>query len=429
MENSYDLIVVGAGIGGVVALHYARQAGLDAVVLEKSSVAGGLWAHLPAWQDIQQPGLDWTVDGLPIAGERQPHIHQNILSWIDRFDLAAGIELNTPVINAEHVDGKWTVHTPNQVIHAPHLLAATGVQNTPVVPSVSRTNQAVSEYHSSELRDPEVLRRREVVVVGGGASAYDLIELCLTHGAKSIRWVCRSAKWMAPSGKQKNVAGAIRWLGALQMQGMDPKAISKQVNDDLIARYQRYGIEELIPGTPFDFDIHQLIPGRRQMIQAFDEIEYHCAEVTAINEDSVELSDKQRFKAEIILWGTGYDMDLSMFRNPELSEVRRAADLVNRCASKFVSLSEPNLYFLAPGIANGIGSLPWAYAHAARAIMSHIKGDCLFGSKPVSRHLNHFDLIRFLAEQNPVLYGTEGWPDRFVQLACQLPEDASLPLP
>ena len=429
MEDSYDLIIVGAGIGGVVALHYARQAGLNAIVLENAPVAGGLWAQLPAWQDIQQPCLDWTVDGLPIAGEQQPHIHQNILAWIDRFDLASGIELDTPVLSAEHVDGNWVVDAPNQVIHSPHLLAATGVQNTPVIPGITRTNQAVSEYHSSALHAPEVLRNREVVVVGGGASAYDLIELALIHDAKSIRWVCRSAKWMAPSGKPKNIAGSIRWLGALQMQGMSPRAISQQVHDDLTARYQRYGIKDLIPGTPFNFDIHQLIPGRRQMIQSFNEIDYHCAELTAIKENSVELSDKHRFNAEIILWGTGYNMDLSMFRSPDLSKVRRAADLVDRCASKFVSLAEPNLYFLAPGIANGIGSLPWAYAHAARAIMTHIKGDCLFDSKPVARHLNHFDLIRFLAEHNPALYSAEGWPDRFVQLACRLPDNASLPLP
>jgi cation diffusion facilitator CzcD-associated flavoprotein CzcO len=278
LEDSYDLIIVGAGIGGVVALHYARQAGLNAIVLEKASVAGGLWAQLPAWQDIQQPCLDWTVDGLPIAGEQQPHIHQNILAWIDRFDLASGIELDTPVLSAEHVDGNWVVDTPNQVIHSPHLLAATGVQNTPVIPGITRTNQAVSEYHSSALHAPEVLRNREVVVVGGGASAYDLIELALIHDAKSIRWVCRSAKWMAPSGKPKNIAGSIRWLGALQMQGMSPRAISQQVHDDLTARYQRYGIKDLIPGTPFNFDIHQLIPGRRQMIQSFNEIDYHCAE-------------------------------------------------------------------------------------------------------------------------------------------------------
>ena len=49
-EAPYDLIVIGAGIGGVIALHYARRAGLRTRVLERQSVVGGLWAQLPAWQ-------------------------------------------------------------------------------------------------------------------------------------------------------------------------------------------------------------------------------------------------------------------------------------------------------------------------------------------------------------------------------------------
>jgi cation diffusion facilitator CzcD-associated flavoprotein CzcO len=35
-----DLAIVGAGIAGVLHLHYARQAGLDAVVLEARNSLG-----------------------------------------------------------------------------------------------------------------------------------------------------------------------------------------------------------------------------------------------------------------------------------------------------------------------------------------------------------------------------------------------------
>ena len=54
-----DVAIVGGGIGGIVHLHYARRAGLTAVVLEAQEAVGGLWRMLPAWQDIQI----WTLLG------------------------------------------------------------------------------------------------------------------------------------------------------------------------------------------------------------------------------------------------------------------------------------------------------------------------------------------------------------------------------
>ena len=63
-----DVAIIGAGIAGVIHLHYARQAGLDAVALEARAGLGGLWRELPAWQDIQISMADWAIGDLPLAG-------------------------------------------------------------------------------------------------------------------------------------------------------------------------------------------------------------------------------------------------------------------------------------------------------------------------------------------------------------------------
>ena len=41
-----DLAIIRAGMAGVIHLHYARQAGLDAVALEAREGLGGLWRSL-----------------------------------------------------------------------------------------------------------------------------------------------------------------------------------------------------------------------------------------------------------------------------------------------------------------------------------------------------------------------------------------------
>ena len=40
-----DLLIVGAGFGGLSMLHTARQRGLQALVIEAADGVGGTWYH------------------------------------------------------------------------------------------------------------------------------------------------------------------------------------------------------------------------------------------------------------------------------------------------------------------------------------------------------------------------------------------------
>lgn len=207
MSETYDVAIVGGGIAGVVALAAARRAGLEAIVLERQDRIGGLWRDLPAWQDIQISALDWTLGDLPIDGTTQPHILANIEAWVEQFDLADGIWVDTPVECARHAGTMWELDTPRGTVHSRHLIAATGAHNTPVIPALERTSSTVREFHSSALHGPQELVGRDVLVVGGGASAFDLLDLCFEHGARNITWAYRGLRWFLPTSKPKYVDG------------------------------------------------------------------------------------------------------------------------------------------------------------------------------------------------------------------------------
>jgi cation diffusion facilitator CzcD-associated flavoprotein CzcO len=64
-DGQHDLIMVGGGIGGIISLKYAKDAGLDAILLEKGDAVGGLWRDLPAWQDLQIRREDWSQTPMP----------------------------------------------------------------------------------------------------------------------------------------------------------------------------------------------------------------------------------------------------------------------------------------------------------------------------------------------------------------------------
>jgi hypothetical protein len=429
VNEPLDLIIIGGGIGGVVCLYYAKRAGLNALLLEKQDVVGGLWAWLPEWQDIQSPAKEWTLGDVPIDGEDQKSVLKNIQAWVNRFELASRIRLGESVERAEADEAGWKVSTTVRTYRSRFLVSATGGHNRPIVPPVARSHVSIKEYHSSALRDPSVIPGKDVLVVGGGASAYDLIELCLKHQARRIAWVYRATRWMRPTQKPKNIAGDTRALARMQMLGNSAEKISRDITQDFRQRYEKYGLQEILPNEDFDLRRHQLIPGRRELIEHFREIEKHRGEVVHIEGRSVHVTSGAQIDVDLILWGTGYEMDLGYFASPALAKIRRVDDLARRCGSLFRSLDEPNLFFLAVLLDATGASMTWSYAHACRSIVSHICGKAHLDTVPVQGKLAHFELAAFLAERDPYNYPPGVWRSQYEKLALEYPQNDPLPIP
>jgi hypothetical protein len=425
--RTLDLAIVGAGIAGIIHLHYARQAGLDAVALEAREGLGGLWRVLPAWQDIQLSTADWAIGDLPLAGPLAPQILANIQAWADRFALHDGIRLGSPVTRARHDGAAWVLDTPRGPVRARHLVAASGGHNTPLIPPVQRTDSLVQEWHASALHAPEALAGRDVMVVGGGASAFDLIDQCLEHGARRIVWVYRGTRWFLPTTRPKAIAGSVRPFAKMQAQGMGAAEQSARLGADMVARYARFGLQAVQPTRPLDVLHDQLFPGRPRMIQHYAQLERHGGEVAAIDGRRVALADGTRREADTILWGTGYATDLSWFEDPKLASIRSVNELCSRCGCIFRSLDAPDLYFPGVGL-DGIGSAPWAYMLIARSIMSHIRGSARLDLVPADHKINHFEIVRHLEPRDPGSYPEgRGW-DFYRDMALDTPDDRPYPL-
>lgn len=426
--NEFDVAIVGGGPGGIIALYYARQAGLRAVLLEARDTVGGLWTQLPAWQDIQNRAEDWTLGDIPITGAYQASIAANIRQWVEAFDLGSYIRLKCPALLAFPVDGGWEIRTPGSALRAKALISATGVHNRPVVPEILRSNADVEEFHSSALHDPHRLTGRAVVVVGGGASAFDLIDLCLEYGAARIIWVHRSLKWMTPTRKPKSFASNVRELAKRHMLGETAEQISEAIDADLRALYEKFGIEELLPERRFDIERDQLIPGRWRLIANLKNIERHRDEPASIKGRSVVLRSGVTIEADLLLWGTGFAMDLSYLQPVGLSQTVRPDQLARRCGSMVVSLDAPNLYFISVGL-ESTSATPWHYAHLARSIVSEICGAAALSRQPVLKHLNYFGVPSYLADFDPAHYPADRWRNEYLSLVTEFAREKPFPIP
>lgn len=428
-EPPLDVLIIGAGIGGVISLKYARDAGLRALALEKAAGAGGLWRDLPAWQDIQLASADWTLGAVPIGGHDQRAILANIEAWVERFGLRDGIRLDAEVLSARHEDGGWRIRTRDREYRARYVVAATGGHNLPFIPPVAREAPQLDEFHSSALRDPAVLAGRDVTVVGGGASAFDLLDLALDRGAARVRWVYRSVRWMLPTLKAKHEANDLRTLGKRQLLGATPAKMNPVLNGVLRSRYRKYGLEPILPQQDFDIRRNHLLPGRRGMIGRFADLDRYQSIVTRIAGRRVELASGASFETGVLLWGTGYTLQQRYFAEERLSGITGLAELSRRCGSIALSRDVPGLFFLAPGVLEANTSTPWAYAHLAKSIMAHIRGKEVFTAEPAPEGLAYLDVVRFLAGRDRASYLPLVWRLKYLARAFLQRPDRPLPLP
>lgn len=416
--DPYDVVVVGAGICGIVFLRYARDHGLRCLVLDKQSDVGGLWRWLPAWQDIQNRREDFAINGVPLNGVRQPYILEHVREWVRQHDLAPFIKLHCEVTSVRWMGGRWQVQTSEGTVVAKHVVAASGVQNEPWVPAVERSRSGVVETHSSRLHHPEELAGRRVTVVGGGTSGWDLLDLAIEHGADDIHWVYRSVRWFLPTTRTKQGAWPnLRELAVVQSVVRSDNAVNAFLRWLLRTLYDWLHVTEIEPAEPFDVRTHQLIPGRALMRQNLDAICRHRGEVRAIRGREVTLDNGERFETDVLLWGTGYRMNLEYLDLPEFSQVATLDELRPKLGSLVRSIDHPSLFFIGMTLIDSTSATPFFAAIEAKSIVAHILGRCDIPTTNVPHHITHWDLFRQYARFDHANYPRGWWKIKYFLLA------------
>ncbi len=188
--ESFDCVVIGAGMAGLYALHRFRGAGLSTVVLESADDVGGTWY----WN--RYPGARCDVESLYYSYSFSPELEQEwewteryptqpeILRYLghvaDRFDLRRDIRFATRVESAVWNDDAslWTVRTDRgHEVAARYVIAATGCLSVPQTPSVPGLETFEGEtYHTGRWPHEGVtFTGKRVAVIGTGSSAIQAI--------------------------------------------------------------------------------------------------------------------------------------------------------------------------------------------------------------------------------------------------------------
>ena len=209
----FDAIVVGAGLGGLYALHRLRQMGLHVRVYEAGSGVGGTWF----WN--RYPGARCDIESMEYSYSFSDELQQEwqwperygtqseILRYIDhvaeRFDLLRDVQLNTRIVAASFDESanKWTVTTNSgETASAQYCVMATGNLSTPRVPSFKGLQRFRGKWYHTGLWPKEGVdfTGQRVGVIGTGSSSVQMIPQIAKH-AKHLHVFQRTANFSLPA--------------------------------------------------------------------------------------------------------------------------------------------------------------------------------------------------------------------------------------
>ncbi len=197
--TSYDVIIVGAGFGGMYMLHRLRALGLSARVLDAATGVGGTWY----WN--RYPGARCDVESMQYSysfsrelqkdwswSERfagQPEILAYANHVADRFDLRRDIQLETRVTAAHYdeVARRWQISTDRgDRFTAQFCVMATGCLSTAKLPEIAgRDAYKGATYHTGYWPHEGVdFTGLKVAVIGTGSSAIQAIPVMAEQAAQ-----------------------------------------------------------------------------------------------------------------------------------------------------------------------------------------------------------------------------------------------------
>ena len=219
------VVVVGAGMSGILAAHRLRQAGVEVVVVDKNDDVGGTWhdnvypgcrvdnpSHSYSYAFAQRH--DW-----PLHFSTQPVLFDYFRRCADAFGVRPHVRFGTEVRSARWLDDehRWqvTLRGPGgeETLAADAVVSAVGQLNRPSYPDIPGRRQfAGPSFHSARWDRSVALAGKRVAVIGTGASAVQFVPEIAADCAELLVFQ-RTPPWLGPTPEyHRPVPEGLRWL-------------------------------------------------------------------------------------------------------------------------------------------------------------------------------------------------------------------------
>jgi cation diffusion facilitator CzcD-associated flavoprotein CzcO len=225
MNAPLNMLIVGAGFGGLGAAIHRRQCGDDNfLVIEQAGGVGGTWwanrypgaacdipSHLYSFSFAPNPR--WTRK---FPGQAEIEVYLN--DCVQRFGIAPRLRLHTRLshLHWDEAQRLWRARVFDAAGQEHELLArtvtlATGPLSRPAMPAIDGLERFHGPViHSARWPSEFDANGRAIGVIGTGASAIQLVPP-LARQAKQLTVFQRNAPWILPRGDAA-IGDTLRWV-------------------------------------------------------------------------------------------------------------------------------------------------------------------------------------------------------------------------
>jgi cation diffusion facilitator CzcD-associated flavoprotein CzcO len=285
--ETYDAVVIGAGQAGLSASYHLRHRGISQVVLDADDSPGGAWQH--RWDSLTMHDVH-GIAALPdadVVGAPDGRANTVVPAYFGDYERTHDLPVLRPVrvdTVTEDLRGNvrslLVVHAGERTWTARTIVNATGTWTQPHLPYYPGAADFRGEQlHTVSYPGPEHFRGLRVVVVGGGASAVQLLGEIAPVAADTLWVTRREPVWRTDEFNPDAGRAAVALVEEGVRRGLPPASVVSVTG--LALREQERAAERL--GAYI----------RHPMF-------------TRIEPGGVRMPDCDLWSADVILWATGF---------------------------------------------------------------------------------------------------------------------------
>jgi 4-hydroxyacetophenone monooxygenase len=203
--SDFRVVVIGAGVSGMLAAIELAEAGIEHVVLEKNDDVGGTWLeNAYPGSGVDTPSHLYSYSFAPRRWSTHFGKRDEVLAYLrdvaDGHDLRKVIRFGTEVASAEYRDQRWIVTTTaGETLEADAVITAVGQLNRPKIPALPGMDTFRGPlFHSARWPSDLDVTGKRVAIVGTGASAMQIVP-AIAGRATQVTVFQRSPQWAAPN--------------------------------------------------------------------------------------------------------------------------------------------------------------------------------------------------------------------------------------